>query len=247
MNAWRIGAIGVAVYLLILFATFPVTRITGSIEQRLDGVLLRGVSGSLWSGQAARVVYQGNDIGAVHWQFRPLRLLTGDIEYRIELLDEQGGGSGLLALSFGGRVHGRDLDLQLPPAGLINRFSPIGVVTGGSLVLQLQHFELPGKLPAAIQGTLRWQGARLSSPMELELGDLALDLASAGDDLVATVAEGGRLGLSGKISLQAGGRYAVDLQLHPSSAAGDEVRGVLDTLMRRLPDGGYQLAATGSL
>jgi general secretion pathway protein N len=248
MNAWRIGAIGIAAYLLILLATFPVMRVADSIEQRLEGVLLRGVSGSLWSGQAAQVTFQGQDIGAMHWQFQPLRLLTGNIEYRIELPDEHTGGSGLLDLSFGGRLHGHDLDLQLPPAGLINRYSRIPVVTGGSLVLHLQKFELPpGKLPTGIQGALRWQGARLSSPMELELGDLALDLASTGDDLVATVAEGGTLGLSGTISLQAGGRYAVDLQLHPVSAAGDEVRGVLDTLMRRLPDGGYQLVASGNL
>lgn len=247
MNAWRIGAIGIAAYLLILLATFPVTRVTGRIEQRLDGLLLRGVSGSLWSGQAARVIYQGQDAGVMRWQLRPLRLFTGNIEYRIELLNERGGGSGLLDLSFGGRVHGRDLDLQLPPAGLINRFSPIAVVTGGALALQLQHFELPGTLPTGIQGTLRWQGARLSSPMELELGDLAMDLASVDDDLVATVVEGGMLGLSGNLSLQTGGSYAVDLQLHPSSASGAEVRGVLDTLMRRLPDGGYQLVTTGSL
>ncbi len=246
-NVWRTGAIGVAAYLLILLATFPVTRLTGAIEQRLEGVLLRGVSGSLWSGQATRVVYQGDPVGTVRWQLRPLRLFVGNIEYRVELLDERVSGTGLLDLSFAGRVHGRDLELQLPPAELINRFSPIGVVAGGALVLQLQHFDLPGKLPTGVQGALRWQGARLMAPMELQLGDITLDLASAGDDLQATVSAGGTLGLSGNITLQAAGRYAINLRLQPGNETGAEVRDMLDTLVPRRPGGGYQLTAAGSL
>jgi len=247
MRAWRTGAIGLAAYLLILLATFPVTRLTGAIEQRLDGVLLRGVSGSLWSGQATRVLYQGTAVGSVRWQLRPLRLLTGNVEYRVDLLDERVSGNGLLDLSFAGRVHGRDLELQLPPAELINRFSPIAVAAAGALVLQLQQFDLPGQLPTGVQGVLRWQGARLMAPLELELGDLALDLASAGDDLQATVSAGGTLGLSGNITLQAAGRYAVNLRLQPGSETGAEVRDMLDTLVPRRPGGGYQLTAAGNL
>jgi general secretion pathway protein N len=246
-NGLRAAAIGIAVYLLILLATFPVTRLTGSLEQQLDGVLLRGVSGTLWSGQADHLSVQGNDIGPVHWRIRPLRLLTGNLEYRVELPGKDNPGSALLDLSFGGRLHGRDLDLQMPPGELINRFSPIRVVAGGTLHLQLESFALPGKSPATAQGELSWQGAQLSEPLQLELGDIAFGLANAGDNLVATVTEGGTLGLSGNVTLQPAGNYAVNLALQPGPGVGAEVRDMLDSFMSRRPGGGYQIVAAGKL
>jgi general secretion pathway protein N len=247
MTGLRAAAIGVAAYLLILLATFPVTRLTGSLEQHLAGVQLRGISGTPWSGQADRVTVQGNDIGMVHWRIRPLRLLTGNLEYRVELPGKDVGGSALLDLSFSGRLHGRDLDLQMLPGALINRFAPIRVAAGGMLHLQLDSFELPGKSPAAAQGELRWQGAQLSAPLQLELGNIAFGVANAGDDLVATVTESGTLGLSGNATLQPGGNYAVNLALQPGPGAGAEVRDMLDSFMSRRPDGGYQIVAAGKL
>jgi hypothetical protein len=247
MNAWRIGAIGIVAYLLILLVTFPATRLTGSLEQRVDGLLLRDVSGSPWSGQAAHVLYKGADIGAMQWQFRPLRLFTGNLEYRLSLQDPRATGSALLDVSFAGRTHGRQLDLQLAPSDLINRFSPVGVVADGTLRLRLDEFELVDGMPGQVKGQLQWQGAQLRAPVELSLGDLRMDVASAAPGLVATVAEGGTLGLTGSITLQAGGNYDASLQLQPAAGLDEDTTQLLDTLLRRRPGGGYQLVARGSL
>ncbi len=247
MNAGRTVAIGVAAYLLILVATFPVAYFVGAIEQHVGGLQLRAVSGSPWSGQAGRVILHGTDIGGVRWALRPLRLLTGNLEYRVELQDARQHGSGLLDLSFSGRLYGRDVHVQVPPAVLFERFSPIGVVAAGEVSLQLDSCELGSGLPTAVQGTVRWPGARISSPLQLQLGDLALDLASSAAGLVATVAQGGVLGLSGNIALQHDGRYTINLRLQPGADAGVETRDMLDSLLQRRPGGGYQITTAGRL
>ena len=78
----RLAALGVGAYLLILIATFPAARISASLEDQVADLAMNGVSGSVLSGQAVQVVYQGLDLGTVHWQFRPLLLLLGRLEYR---------------------------------------------------------------------------------------------------------------------------------------------------------------------
>ena len=55
----RLAALGVGAYVLILIVTFPATRISASLEDRVDDLAMNGVSGSLFSGQARQVVYQG--------------------------------------------------------------------------------------------------------------------------------------------------------------------------------------------
>jgi hypothetical protein len=247
-NGIRATATGIAAYLLILLMTFPVTRVTGSIEQHLEGVQLRGVSGSPWSGQARRLIIQGNDIGTVHWRIRPLRLLAGKLEYRVELPGRDTGGSAVLDLSPGGRMSGRELALHMPPAALINRFSPLRVSAGGTVQLQLESFDLPaGESPATAQGELRWQGAELTAPLQLELGEIAFALGSTAAGLVATVTEGGTLGLSGTVTLQTGGHYSVNLALQPGPGVDAGARDMLDSLMPRRPGGGYRIVMAGEL
>ena len=247
MNAWRSVAVGIAAYLLILVATFPVSYLVGAIEQRVPGLQLYEVSGSPWSGQAARVSIRGTDIGGVHWAFQPLRLLTGNLEYRVELRDARYHGNGRLGLSFAGRLHGRDIRVQFPPAVVIDQFPPAGVAAAGELSLQLDSCELGSGLPTAVQGTLRWLGASISTPLQLQLGDLGFDLASTDAGLVATVAQGGALGLSGNVTLQQGGRYVVNLGLQPGTAVDADARDMLNTLLERRPGGGYQIRTSGNL
>jgi general secretion pathway protein N len=247
IRPWRAGAIGIAVYLLILVATFPVSYLTGAIEQRVAGLQLREVSGSPWSGHADRVIIQGTEIGGVRWALRPLRLLAGNLEYRVELRGAQQRGSGLLDLSFAGRLHGRDITARFAPTALFEHFSPVGVAAAGEISLQLDSCELGSGLPTAVQGTLRWPGARVTAPLQLQLGDLAFDLGSTDTGLVATVAQGGTLGLSGNVTLQRNGRYAVNLQLQPGTAVGVEDRQTLDSLLDRQPGGGYRIRAAGKL
>ena len=246
-NVWRYIAIGVAAYFLILLATFPAARFAGTLEQQVDGLKLRAVTGSVFSGHAGRLAWQGNDLGAAEWRLQPLQLLLGAAEYRLELKHPQASGSTRLGMTLLGNVYGRELELQLAPESIINRFVPLPVSTGGELTVRLERFVPSGKVPAGVQGVLAWRAASIRDPLELPLGDIEFSLNSVDDDLVATVTQGGTLGATGDITVSDNGRYAVELLLAPDAALDNETLGLLETVARKKPGGKYQLTASGSL
>lgn len=245
--AWRYIAIGVAAYFLILLATFPVARLVGSLERQVDGLQLRAVTGSVFSGRAGRLAWQGNDLGAAEWRLQPLRLLLGAAEYRLELKHPEASGSTRLGVTLFGNVYGRELEMQLAPALMINRLSPVPVSAGGELTIRLARFVPAGKVPAGVQGTLAWRAAIIREPVEISLGDIEFSLDSVDDALLATVTQGGTLGASGDITVSDNDRYTIELLLQPDAAVSNETLGLLEMAARKQPGGKYRLTASGSL
>jgi general secretion pathway protein N len=246
-NVWRYIAIGVAAYFLILLATYPATRAVPLLEQQVEGLDLRAVTGSVISGHAGQMLWQGEDLGAVDWQLRPLRLLLGAAEYRLDLQNAQASGSTRLGITLLGTVYGRELDMKLAPESIINRFSPVPVSAGGELTMRFDRFVPAGKIPSGVQGALVWQAAVIREPVQIPLGDLELSLNSVDDALVATLTNGGALGASGDITLSDKGRYAVDVVLQPGTAVNSEILGMLEMAARKQPGGKYRLNTSGSL
>lgn len=246
-NVWRYIATGIAAYFLILLATFPVARLADTLERRVNGLDLHAITGSVFSGHAGRLVWQGNDLGAVEWRLQPLRLLLGAAEYRLELQHPQASGSTRLGMTLTGKVYGRELDLRLVPDSMINRFSPVPVSAGGELSVRLEHFVPAGKVPVEVRGMLAWRAAIITDPLEIQLGDIEFSLNSVDDALAATVTQGGTLGASGDITVSDNGRYTVDLLLQPGALVTSETLGLLETVAHRKLGGKYQLTASGSL
>lgn len=244
--ALRYLAVGVAAYLLILVVTLPAAYFRDSLQDTLPGLELGHVSGSVFSGRSDRVSFMGQELGPVDWAMRPFALLLLRIEYRLMLSHPDNNGQVTMGIGAGSEAYGNDLDIQLLPGRLINRFSPIELRTRGSMDLLLDHFELTDEGLRAVTGTVLWQNAAIESPLALPLGELGLALESRDETLVATVTRGGDLGVSGEILLQPGNRYALDLVLRPGAKANGEVKGLLETALDPHPAGGFQLKTTGS-
>ena len=244
--AVRYLAVGAAAYLLILVVTVPAAFLRDSLQDSLPGLDLGYVSGSVFSGRSDRVSFMGEALGPVAWTIRPLALLLLRVEYRLTFSRSENSGHMTIGIKPGSNVYGRDLDMQLLPGRLVNRFSPVELQTRGTLNLLLDHFELANEGLRAVTGTALWQGAAIESPLVLPLGELGLALENRDETLVATVTRGGDLGVSGEILLQPGDRYALDLVLRPGDSVSSEVKGMLETVMDPHPAGGYQLKMAGS-
>lgn len=240
-------AIGVAVYLLVLVTTFPVARLVDAIEARVNGLSLFDVEGSLFSGSAGRLLLSGTDLGSAEWTLQPLRLLTGRLEYGVEIRHPEYQGSTRIGVTATGRVYGERLDAQLDPSALLSRFVQMPVLASGDAHLQLDSFVPAASLPEQLSGELAWRGATLTSPLALSLGDVALDIERIPAGIEARVREGGTLGIDGTIMLAAAGNYRVELMLHPGRTVDADIIGLLDTVSQRLPDGSYRIRSTGRL
>lgn len=246
-RAWPLIAIGATAYLLVMIATFPAARLTPLLERQFAGLSLYGVSGSVVSGQAVQLVYQGLDYGRLTWQLRPTGLLLGRMAFHLELTDPANPGHVNIAVTPWGTLYGDALQFTLLPDQLVNRFSPVPVKTSGPIQLQADTFKLTGGLPENVTGVLTWEDAVVLDPVEIILGDVSLTLRSQADMLVAGIEKGGRLEAEGGIELFADGRYHVNLRILPNNEMSDETLATLEMMGQVQSDSRLLFEASGQL
>ena len=244
-RTWRLLALGVAVYLLILITTFPAARVTRMLEERVPDLSIQAVSGSVFSGQAGRIIWQDLNLGAVHWQFRPVALLLGSIEYLLELTHPANHGQLTAGVSLTGRVYAQDLELVVLPDRVLNHYSPIAVTTSGELLLAFEEIDLADIYSNATTGKLAWRDAVIFEPVELVLGQLELGVRGTAEELVGEVIEGGELGASGEVSLSRDSHYLVNLLLQPGIDVSAETLDMLEAAAQLQPNGDYLIELSG--
>jgi len=244
-RVWRLVALGVGAYLLILVATFPAARVSGMLLDQNADLSLNRVSGSVFSGQAAQLVYQGLDLGEVHWRFRPLALLLGRIDYRVELLGPANQGELSIGKTLTGRTHVHDIDIELLPGRLVNHYSPTPVETSGTVRLVFETFNPGTDYSGAVNGHLEWQDAVILEPINLVLGQLALDVVTVDGELVGRITNGGDLGASGELALSAVYAWRVKLLLQPGNDVSPDALDMLEQSAQRQPNGDYRVDMSG--
>ena len=97
-------------------------------------------SGTLWSGSTDSLTVNGRPYGGLRWKLRPLQSLLGRLVFDGELLRNDGQAHGRVGFGLGNRVSARNLEINLPLAGLRGRHRPPG--WSGVVHAQLQSFEL---------------------------------------------------------------------------------------------------------
>ena len=244
-RAWPLLVIGALAYLLVLVVTFPAARLTPLLERQVAGLSLQAVAGSVFSGQAGRLVYQGLDFGELTWQFRPAALLLGRMAYHLELAGSAGHAD--IAFTPWGHVYGQDIELLLSPDLLVKHYSPVPVKTSGELRLQFDTFRMAGEFPDDVAGLISWEDGVILDPVEIILGDVSMTLNSREDALLGILVDGGRLEATGEMQLFADGRYQLDLQILPNNEMSDETLAVLETLGQVLPDSRLLFKTSGRL
>jgi general secretion pathway protein N len=244
---WRPALAGFAAYLLFLLMTVPADRAARLLLPDAAGVELQAVSGTLLSGQAQRAVIHGLGFGPLGWSFRPLALLTGRLEYRIDLQDPVLRGTGVVGTRLGGKFYLRDLDVALHPDPWINRYSPVPVETSGDMRLLLESLELADGFPGVLAGRLDWSGARIIEPATLALGHVEAILQSEADSLICHISGQGETTVSGELSLTRQGDYRLNLLLTPGSAVSVDVIDALKSFGQARPGGAYLITDSGRL
>jgi general secretion pathway protein N len=246
-RVWRLVALGIGAYLLILVTTFPATRVSGMLQDRIAELSLNGISGTALSGEAAQLVYQGLDLGPLQWQFRPLALFLGRIEYQIELTHPDNHGRLRIGRSLTGRTLVHDVDMVLLPDRLINHYSPEAVDTSGTFHVVFDTFNPGTDYSGEVNGRIEWQDAVILEPISLVLGQIAIEVATENGELVGRVTDGGDLGVTGEITLSAAYAYRINLLLRPGAQIASATLDVLQHAAQRQPDGDYRIDASGQL
>ena len=241
----RLAALGVGAYLLILIATFPAARISASLEDQVADLAMNGVSGSVLSGQAVQVVYQGLDLGTVHWQFRPLPLLLGRLEYRLALDNPANTGHLNAGKTLTGRTYMDDVDIEILPDRLVNNYSLVAFNSSGTMQLLFDTFSPGDDYSGEVAGRVQWRDAVILEPVNLVLGQLEMDVSSEDGQLVGRFDNSGDLGVSGEVALSPVNEYQVDLILRPVAGIDADTRDILEQYSQRQANGDYRIELSG--
>lgn len=232
--------------LVLLAGFFPASWAWGLVRDRVSGVHVDSVHGSVWNGRADGVVYAGLPLGRVHWTLSRAALLG-----RPDLhLDVQGAlvrGSGQF-LRQGDALTGRHLRFSVDAGRVPVSVGSPGLRPRGELVFDIDRLQIRGNWPRQLSGAVDWRHAALEgSQGRVSLGELHAQLHEhAGAVLEAKLSDaGGPLALSGTVQASTlGWRVDADLRARNGDPA---LRRTLAQLGRPEADGSVHLRRQGGL
>lgn len=222
----KLVAAGIAAFLVFLVAMVP----AGQLTRRLpSGVAMTGVGGTIWSGRASGLAFNGRTIGGVQWSCRPWRLVLLEWSCHVTLRPQGGEVSADVQGDFGGEVVGRDIAGQVPISAFEGLVTPMGWT--GVLELDVDEMRIVERRPADAAGTLIVRTLRAPGPGGQMLGDFEL---TVGEGAVGTGSLAGRLRdlggplrVRGAIELDRDGHYLMSGEAAPGPGAGPAI---FDTL-----------------
>ena len=91
--------IGVVAFLAFALVLMPAS-VARLATDRLDGLVMRTVGGTLWDGHA-NLAYRGQRIGNLEWTFMPIAVLSGEVRVRWRLADADTDLSGIATQGLG--------------------------------------------------------------------------------------------------------------------------------------------------
>ena len=181
-----------------------------------DRVVLQGLSGSVWRGEAARAMIAAGDdwlhLGSVTWKLSPLSLLLFSPGITVE------SEWGRQRLNAHVTIHSeRELELgavdAVFDAGLLQQYLSVELL--GSIALQFEHASFRDGLPEQALGRVVWQDGGWRSPQgSRALGSYVLEISSAqpGEMAGEIVTLAGDVQASGPVVLRQAD-YQVDVLL----------------------------------
>jgi len=148
----RLALVGVLALAGFALATLPAS-LAGRLFQRA-GLTVTSYSGTIWSGVAGGVAWQGASLGEIRWRFRPLALLRARASADISMSRIDGSVSTEAAAALDGSLELSNVHLDLP----IEFFAeiPTGMARGwhGRVSGAFTQLRLVSGWPVAAAGTL---------------------------------------------------------------------------------------------
>jgi general secretion pathway protein N len=218
------------------------------VQERLHGVSLGLVHGSVWDGAADQV--QGRDgrtLGRLQWRLAR-SALWGKLDLQLEFTGAALTARGHLQRDPQGRPLWTDVAVQVGVAAWAPRLDwPLGEPQG-TLAVRLRRALLQGGWPVELEGDARWMGATMQARAgSIVLGNLETDLSAANGVMHGQLSDDGRgpLHVDGQWQASPLG-WRLDALLRPRT--GDQA---LRTWLAHLgppdPDGSVRLHRRGGL
>ena len=143
-------ALGIAAFVLFALATLPARVVVKPLASR--GIIVNGVTGTLWKGTAQVVQTGAINLGSVEWDMSALPLLTGRVVADVKLTRADGFAQANVTAAASGRIALSELVASLPLSALPRSVAPPGWL--GKLNVKLASLVISNGWPASAAGTV---------------------------------------------------------------------------------------------
>lgn len=242
--------LGLFAFLLFLLLLAPANLVMEQFAKRLPSFSVHTVEGAATDGSAQGVSWRGVRIDRLQWDWRPLALLTGWLEFYVNIDDPEMRLAGKAAINASRHIRFRDLTGRLLFAEL--------TVLAGQPKLPLQgamEFDLPdlhlnsARQPLSASGMIHVIDLRVTLGQPLTLGDFTAQMNSADSEGIQGVIKdnNGPLMLKGTFGLLPDSRYRFNGQAAVRDANNRALRQAMNLLGPPDVDGRWVLGFSGVL
>lgn len=247
---WLTGMVTLLVGLVSVFPARVAYRWLGPPE-----VAIAGISGSIWSGSAARANAGGIYFSNIEWSLRPFSLLTGKIAYHISAKPGSGNLEATVAFGLGSTVTIEDLQSVLSLQDLqsllsLQTFAQVANIFGlrGDASLRIERVVVDAGVLTHALGKIEVAGLELPQVAAGSIGDYKAEFVAQDNGIVASVEDtDGIVDLAGSFTISADGSYQFLGEVAPKAATPERLRRQLQFLGSPNERGQHQLRLEGQL
>ena len=237
-------AIFLVLYSVFVVALMPANWVVGQVKLP-NNVSISNVKGSIWQTEISQVMVDDIVISKVQSSLSLLSVLMFDPKLEITFGDALINGpegslklSGLLA-----DITVEDAKVSLAANHITENLDlPIDVIAHEQIQLNISNFILGTPICSVLDGDVQWQKAAITALDEkVNLGELSAKLSCDKGELIAEVNPKNDLGLSYKVRIKKGGRFAGSGYLTPGENFPEQLKSALSFLGRADKQGRYRL------
>lgn len=224
-------------FLVFLVATVP-AKLAVSYLPQPSPIQVRGVSGTIWSGEAASLVHQNNDLGKLEWTLKPLTLLTMKLGVDFRLSQKHLFAEGEATISQDQSISLDDTTIKGDVAHLPLPEDKLLVTPEGRFVADITNATIVNQNISDVDGNLVWSPAKITAPAEYELGKITLDVTGTDGQLNGKLgSKNSPLNIAGTLQLAKNGNLSTNIKLTPHNQTPQEIRDMLPLAGKPARDG----------
>ncbi len=240
----KILFLGLLAFLAAALWQLPLSYAKPYAEKYVRGLQLKGVSGTVWNGEAQQLIANNRNLENVKWNVKPLESLTSlSLKFDFDIKGRDLTANGLAGITPNKTLILNNTQFELS-ASYINKQQRLAKLSG-DITGNIKYAELNQKDLPIIDGIIDWKEAAVSSPIKLAQGDYhAIITPDSGNLNIQLSSSDAPVELGGKITLNKEWMYKTDLNI---KATDPNLAPMMGLLGKKQTNGAVNIKRQGDL
>ncbi|MCG6938420.1 MAG: type II secretion system protein N [Gammaproteobacteria bacterium] len=239
----------VASYLLFLVVSIPAKPVAELLTDN-SPVTLRGISGSLWNGNAYAVsINNAVQLKNTEWSFNLWKLFIGQLALDVTSQYSDNDVDAEIGVSFLGNYFVNRLTTKINAEDAAKLADIPMAQLSGMISLNIDHAHWKQGYPPAASGQITWSNATVTVTDTVSLGNVLITLGESEQQLLNAEIknQGGDITITGTAGLVPEAGYIANIRLTPTASTGGNIAQSLAMFAKKQKNGDYLFSQSGKL